>query len=101
MMWAVLLLQDTKTLQTYETYARESAYEAEGERPPHTNTNDRRPRNQETQPKRCWTAQHPVHEQARTSSGATGMDVDSNPAEQGTPPGTPFDEDFIPSTTRG
>ncbi len=29
------------------------------------------------------------------------MDVDLDPAEQGTPPGTPLDEDFIPSTTRG
>jgi hypothetical protein len=29
------------------------------------------------------------------------MDVDQDPLEQGTPPSTPFDEDFTPSTTRG
>ena len=29
------------------------------------------------------------------------MDVDQDPMEQGTPPGTPFDENFSPSTTRG
>jgi len=34
MIWAVLLLQDTETLQTYEAFARESAYEEEGEHPP-------------------------------------------------------------------
>ncbi len=34
MNWAILLLEDTKTLQTYEEYARESAYEAEGDQPP-------------------------------------------------------------------
>ena len=38
MTWAVLLLQDTETLQTYEEYARESAYEADGKQPPHTHT---------------------------------------------------------------
>ncbi len=48
MSWAVLLLQDTETLQTYEDYARESAYEAEGEQPPTltpllTGTNTRNP----------------------------------------------------------
>ena len=34
MTWAVLLLQDTETLQTYEKFARESAYEVDGELPP-------------------------------------------------------------------
>jgi len=29
------------------------------------------------------------------------MDVDQDPPEQGTPPGTPFDEGFTPSTTKG
>ena len=29
------------------------------------------------------------------------MDVDQGPQEQGTPPGTPFDDGFTPSTTRG
>ena len=38
MTWAVLLLQDTETLQTYEEYAREYAYETDGEHPPHTLT---------------------------------------------------------------
>jgi hypothetical protein len=35
MSWIVLLLKDTKTLQTYEEFARESAYEAEREHPPY------------------------------------------------------------------
>jgi hypothetical protein len=34
MSWAILLLQDSETLQAYEEYARESAYEAEGDQPP-------------------------------------------------------------------
>ncbi len=34
MTWAVVLLQDTKTLDTYEAYAKDSAYEEEGEQPP-------------------------------------------------------------------
>jgi hypothetical protein len=34
MSWTVLLLQDPETLQTYEEYARESFYEAEGGQPP-------------------------------------------------------------------
>ena len=34
MFWAVLLLQDHETLQTYEGCANESAYEAEGDQPP-------------------------------------------------------------------
>jgi len=29
------------------------------------------------------------------------MDVDQDLQEQGTPPGTPFDEGFTPSTARG
>jgi len=29
------------------------------------------------------------------------MDVDRDPQGRGTPPGTPFDEGYIPSTTRG
>ncbi len=29
------------------------------------------------------------------------MDVDQDTPEQGTPPGTPFNESFTPSTTRG
>jgi hypothetical protein len=32
--WAIFLLQDRETLQTYEEYARESYYEAEGDQPP-------------------------------------------------------------------
>jgi hypothetical protein len=32
--WAIFLLQDQETLQTYEEYARESYYEAEGDQPP-------------------------------------------------------------------
>ncbi len=36
MTWAALLLQDTETLQAYEEYARASAYEADGDPPPHT-----------------------------------------------------------------
>jgi hypothetical protein len=34
MSWVVLLLQDPQTLQTYEEYAKESFYEAEGDQPP-------------------------------------------------------------------
>jgi hypothetical protein len=34
MSWVVFLLQDPKTLQTYEEYVRESFYEAEGDQPP-------------------------------------------------------------------
>ena len=32
--WAILLLHDPETLPTYEDYARESAYEADGDQPP-------------------------------------------------------------------
>jgi hypothetical protein len=41
MSWAVTLLQVPETLQTYEEYARESYYEAEGDHPPPTNTTNR------------------------------------------------------------
>ena len=41
------------------------------------------------------------YEQAGTSTWATGMDVDQNPEGQGTPPDTPFDDRFTPSTIRG
>ena len=34
MSWAILLLHDPETLQTYEDYAREPAYEADGDQPP-------------------------------------------------------------------
>ena len=34
MSWALTLLRDLETLQTYEEYARESAYEADGAQPP-------------------------------------------------------------------
>ena len=37
MSWAVFLLQDPETLQNYEEDARESFYEAEGDRPLPTN----------------------------------------------------------------
>ena len=40
--WAILLLRDTETLQTYEAFARESAYEEEGEQPPQTNNSHHR-----------------------------------------------------------
>ena len=99
--WAAILLRDQDTLRTYEEYARESAYEAEEEHPPPANTNDRRPRNQDTRASHQRTAQPTDHGHAGTSSGATGMDVDPDPEGRGTPPGTPFDEDFTPSTTRG
>jgi hypothetical protein len=33
--WAVILLRDQDTLQTYEEYARESYYDAEEDQPPH------------------------------------------------------------------
>jgi len=41
------------------------------------------------------------YDQAGTSIGVTGMDVDQDFHEQETPPGTPFDDGFIPSTTIG
>jgi hypothetical protein len=34
MLWVVFLLQDPETLQTYEEYATESYFEAEGDQPP-------------------------------------------------------------------
>ncbi len=37
MIWATFLLKDQETLQTYEKYARESAYEVEEDHPPPTN----------------------------------------------------------------
>ena len=37
MFWAILLLHDPETLQTYEDYARESAYEADEDLPPPLN----------------------------------------------------------------
>ena len=46
--WAILLLQDPETLQTYEEYARDSFYEAEGDQPPSTNAYTRRHQHQET-----------------------------------------------------
>jgi len=50
MTWAVLLLQDTEALQTYEEYAIEFAYEMDGEQSPHTNASTRRHQHQKTQP---------------------------------------------------
>jgi hypothetical protein len=41
------------------------------------------------------------YDQAGTSTGATGMDDDHDLHEQDTPPGTPFDDGFTPSTTIG
>ena len=61
MTWAVLVLQDTETLQTYEEYAREYAYEADGEQPPNTNAFTRRRQHQETQPPRQRRTQQPHH----------------------------------------
>ena len=71
------------------------SYEVEEEHPPPTNNNDRRPRAQETPHRRRRAAQHPVHEQAGTSSGATWMDVNLDTTGQDTPLGTPFDEGSI------
>jgi len=39
--------------------------------------------------------------QAGTSTGPSGMDVDQDLQERGNPPGTPFDDGFTPSNTRG
>jgi hypothetical protein len=78
MAWAVLLLQDTETLQTYEEFARESAYEADGEKTPHTNVSTRMHQQQETQPPRQRRTQQPDHGQPGTSAGATGMKVDQD-----------------------
>jgi hypothetical protein len=83
MSWAILLLQDPETLHTYEDYARESSYEAEGDqlplpKPLPTGTNIRTP-----------------------TLLAKGMAVDKDLQEQDTPPCTPFDDGFTPSTTRG
>ena len=41
------------------------------------------------------------YDQAGTSTWATGMKVDEDPQGQETPPGTPFEDGFTPSTTRG
>ena len=41
------------------------------------------------------------YDQAGTSTGATCMDVDKDPQGQETPPRTPFEDGFTPSTTRG
>ena len=41
------------------------------------------------------------HDQAMTSMGPTGLDVDQDPRELETPLGTPFDDGFTPSTTKG
>ncbi len=41
------------------------------------------------------------YDQVGTSTWATGMDVDHDPQEQETPPRTPFEDGFAPSTTRG
>ena len=93
------MLQNPETLQTHEEYARESFYEAEGDQPLPTNATNRRHQQHGTQdPRQRRTTQSPW-DQARTSSWATGMDVDHGPREQGTPPGTPFDDGFTPSVT--
>ena len=97
----VFLLQDPETLQTYEEYARESYYEVEGDHPLPTNATNRRHQHQETQDPRQRRNAQPQWGQAGTSAGATRNDIDQDPMEQETPPGTPFDEDFTPSTTRG
>ena len=77
MSWAVLLLQDTKTLQTYEEYARESAYEVEEEQPPPpTNASTRGRQHQETQPPRQRRTQQPWQGHAGSSAGATAMETD-------------------------
>jgi hypothetical protein len=48
MTWVILLLQDPETVQTYEKYARESAYEADGDQPPPSNPPNRRHQNRDT-----------------------------------------------------
>jgi len=52
MSWAILLLHDMETLQTYEDYNKESAYEADGDQPPPPNPPYRRHQNQDTPPTR-------------------------------------------------
>ena len=61
MIWAVLLLKDQETLQTYEEYARESYYEVEGDQPPPppTNASTRKPQQQDTNNTRQWGAARP------------------------------------------
>ena len=88
-------------MQTYEENARESYYEAEGDHPPSTNITNRRHQHHGTQDPRQSGPTQPQWDQAGTSARTTGMDVDQDPMEQGTPLGTPFDEGFTPSTTKG
>jgi len=101
MTWAVLLLQDNETLQTYEAFARESTYEEEGDIPPYTNSSHHMHQEQEPRPPRQRHTQQTNHAQPGTSAEATGMGVDQDLQDQGTPPGNTFEDGFTPSTTRG
>ena len=101
MSWAILLLQDPKTLQTYEDYAKESAYEADGDQPPPPNPPNHRHQNQDTHSTRPKRTVPINYGQAGTSIGATGMDVDPDPQGQTTRPGKPFNNGYASTTTRG
>ena len=68
---------------------------------PPPNDSTRRHQHQDTHATRRRRTTPTHHGQAGTSTGATAMGFDQYPKEQETPLGTPFDDGFTPSTTRG
>ena len=66
-----------------------------------TNASTRRHQHQDTQATYHRRTTLSQHDQAGNYAGPTGMDIDQDLQEQGTPPGTPFEEGFTPSTAIG
>ena len=85
MSWALNLLQDSETLQTYQEYTKESAYEADGAqpRPPPTPPN-RKHQNPLLPPgvggltNRNQRTGHPNQGKGNPPIRSTSMDVDQN-----------------------
>ena len=101
MLWATTLLHDPDTLQTYEEYARESAYEADGAQPPPSNSPNHRHQSRETPTERSQRTGQPDHDSGRIPLGVISMFVNRHNQEETTPPGSPFDEGYTTTTFRG
>jgi len=106
MSWALFLLQDPETLQTYKEYAKESAYEAVGAQPPPPPNPPNR-MHQYTMPIREGSTDrnhrtgHPYQDAENPYMGSTRIDVDRDSQKQTTPQRTPFYEDYTTTTSRG
>jgi hypothetical protein len=92
MAWALTMLHDPDTLQTYEDFSREVAYETEDIHPSTSNPQTRRNEAMNTPPTRHRRTAPNNFSEEGTSTWTTNMNVDQDPSERITPPGTPFDD---------